>query len=235
VVGCRRRSGMLRIEVCDTGAGIPLDQQQKIFGEFYRLGEDNHDRRTGLGLGLAIVERLCNLLNHPIELNSTPGTGSRFAVIAPLIISPPEFAAPPVSPPPITDAFNGKLIIVIDDDALVLESMGGLLRSWNFRAVTVGSFSAALTGLSVQDGPPDFIICDFHMSDGISGIEAIERLRSAFGTPIPAFLISGDIDAERLRETRESGYYLLHKPVSPIALRSLLNQLSKSFDVAGAA
>jgi signal transduction histidine kinase len=233
VVACRRRRGSLRIEVYDTGAGIPEDQRQSIFAEFYRLGNTN-DYGAGLGLGLAIVDRLCRLLDHPIELASAAGRGSRFAVIVPLVEARSEIAAPPISPTR-ADALGGKLVVVIDDDALVVESMGGLLRSWNCRVVAASCFSAALAGIEACDGRPDLIISDYHLSDGMSGIDAIERLRRALRTPTPAFLISGDINAECVREARERGYHLLHKPVSPIALRATLNALSKHFDIAGAA
>jgi CheY-like chemotaxis protein len=232
VIGCRRRNGSLRIEVCDTGVGIPEDQRQNIFAEFYRLGEGSGNR-VGLGLGLAIVDRLCRLLDHPIELASTSGRGSRFAVTVPLVEPRSETAAPPLSPPTHADALSGKLVVVIEDDALVLESMGGLLRSWNCRVVAASCFNAALAGLEACDRRPDLIISDYHLSEGMSGIEAIERLRRGLRMTVPAFLISGDINAERAREMRERGYHLLHKPVSPIALRSMLNALSKHFDIAG--
>jgi signal transduction histidine kinase len=232
VIGCRRRNGSLRIEVCDTGVGIPEDQRQNIFAEFYRLGEGSGNR-VGLGLGLAIVDRLCRLLDHPIELASTSGRGSRFAVTVPLVEPRSETAAPPLSPPTHADALSGKLVVVIEDDALVLESMGGLLQSWNCRVVAASCFNAALAGLEACDRRPDLIISDYHLSEGMSGIEAIERLRRGLRMTVPAFLISGDINAERAREMRERGYHLLHKPVSPIALRSMLNALSKHFDIAG--
>ena len=233
VVGCRRRGRSLRIEVYDTGVGIPTDQRQRIFAEFYRLGY-GHDNRAGLGLGLAIVDRLCRLLDHPIELASTPGKGSRFAVSVPLAQSGSEIAAPSISPPTHADALTGKLVVVIDDDALVLESMSGLLKGWDCRVVAAPCFSAALAGAQACDRRPDLIISDYHLSDGMSGIDAIERLRRALRAKVPAFLISGDINAERVRETRERGYHLLHKPVSPIALRAILNKLLKHFDIAGA-
>jgi signal transduction histidine kinase len=235
VVACRRRRGSLRIEVYDTGAGIPEDQRQNIFAEFYRLGEADNDRRAGLGLGLAIVDRLCRLLDHPMELASTKGKGSRFAVMVPLVASRAEVAPLPIAHPLQADTLSGKLVVVIDDDALVLESMGGLLRNWNCRVVAAAGFGAALAGAEACDQPPDLIISDYHLADGMSGFDAIERLRRALRAPMPAFLISGDIHAERVREARERGYHLLHKPVSPIALRAIVNKLLKPIDIAGAA
>jgi CheY-like chemotaxis protein len=233
IVGCRRRDRQLRIEVWDTGVGIPQDQHQNIFSEFYRLGEPDRDRRSGFGLGLAIVDRLCQLLDHPIKVTSTVGKGSRFTVVVPMVPARPEVVelpAPGLVPP---DICKGKLLVVIDDDPLVLVGMGGLFRSW--AAVSSRrNRSAALSGLTAHGHPPDLIISDYHLPEGKSGIGAIERVRSAFCTPIPAFLITGDTNPEALREARANGYHLLHKPVPPMALRAMLNQILRKEEVARA-
>ena len=114
-----------------------------------------------------------------------------------------------------------KLIVVIDDDPLVLDAMGGLLRSWGYRVVSAPSDHAALASLAQKRQPPDLIVCDFHLSEG-TGIEAIERIRNS--APIPAFLISGDAAPERLREARAHGYHLMHKPVDPTTLRAMVHE-----------
>jgi signal transduction histidine kinase len=231
LVGCRKRGAELRIEVWDTGIGIPPDQRRNIFGEFYRLGEPDRDRRAGLGLGLAIVERLCRLLDHPIALTSTLGKGSCFSVTITSVAARAEDAKPPAPVDAMLDVANGKLVVVIDDDPLVLDGMRGLFRSWGCRVVTGATDATALTGLAALQQQPDLIISDYLLSDGKTGIEAIERLRNAFDSPIPAFLISGDISPERLREARAGGYHLQHKPVEPMVLRALLNQLLKKANV----
>jgi len=224
LVGCRTRGGLLRIEVCDTGRGIPESQRQKIFGEFYQVAEAEQERRGGLGLGLAIVDRLCRLLEHPLELTSTVGRGSRFAVVVPLAAAPTKVVAP--APLVAADAPSGKLVLVIDDDALVLEGMRGLLHGWGCNVVTAPSEDAALAGLVGRR--PDLIISDSRLADGIAGTGVIARLRGSFGAAIPAFLISGDTGPERLREARLSGHHLLHKPVHPMMLRAMLGQLLKA-------
>ena len=117
---------------------------------------------------------------------------------------------------------------VIDDDELVLDGMGGLLQGWGCQVVAAASDDAALASLAEHDRQPDLIISDYQLADGKTGFEAIERLRSALGAPIPAFLISGDTAPERLREASASGYHLLHKPVSPAALRATLNHLLRA-------
>jgi len=119
---------------------------------------------------------------------------------------------------------------VIDDDALVLDSTGGLLRGWGCDVVTAASVHLALAGLSARDRTPDLIISDYRLSDGQNGIEAIETLRAAFNFSVPAFLISGDTAPKRVREARASGYHLLHKPVRPRALRAMLGQYLKKHD-----
>jgi signal transduction histidine kinase/CheY-like chemotaxis protein len=226
VVGCRRRVGLLRIEVWDTGVGIPADQRRNIFGEFYQLAESQRDRHSGLGLGLAIVDRLCGLLDHSIEMDSRLGRGSRFSVSAPLS-SPLKSPGHRAAPRALADRSRSKLIVVVDDDALVLEGMRGVLTSWGCRVVTASSDSAALASLLECQRPPDLIISDYRLAGGRTGFEAIERLRSAFGAQVPAFLISGDTAPERLREASASGFHLLHKPVLPITLRATVNQLLK--------
>src|SRR5262249_32873923 len=172
VVGCRCRGDRLRIEVWDSGPGIPLEQQRKIFGEFYRLADAVKTNQAGLGLGLAIVDRLCALLDHPIELTSTPGKGSHFGVNVPRAAAQPKIEPPPQD---AIDVARGKLVVVIDSDVRVLEGMGGLLRNWGCRVVTATTSEAALTEVKRigRQARPDLIISDYHLADGQSGITAI--------------------------------------------------------------
>jgi signal transduction histidine kinase/FixJ family two-component response regulator len=230
IVGCRRRGDRLRIEVWDSGPGIPADQQRNIFGEFYQLGNSKGDRGPGLGLGLAIVDRLCNLLDHPIEIASRLEAGSRFSISVPLAVSTPEQAETSEMAMPMPDRVTGRLILVIDDDALVLDAMGGLLKSWGCEVMAVSSTREALAATAAHTRLPDLIISDYRLADGTTGFDAISQLRKAVGAPVSAFLISGDTAPERLREANISGYPLLHKPVMPMTLRALLTQLLKESD-----
>ncbi len=227
LVGCRKRGQELRIEVWDSGIGIPPDQHDKIFGEFYRLGEPDRDRRAGLGLGLAIVDRMCRLLGHPVRLRSIVGKGSVFAVTVPLAPANKRAIEASVVPRNQPSLPNGKLVLVIDDDPLVLEGMSGIFRRWGCRVVTADSDSKALQAAAEQDDVPDLIISDYHLSNGCTGIETIERLRGQLSADIPAFLISGDTDPATLREAKAKGFHLLHKPVNPMALRAMFNQAIK--------
>ncbi len=234
-VGCRRRGAALRIEIWDSGPGISADQRQNIFNEFVRLTDSKRDGQRGLGLGLAIVDRLCGLLGHPIEVSSIVGKGSRFAVTVPLVAARPLSAELSEAAQPMIDVFDGQLVAVVEDDPLVSDGMGGLLRNWGCRVVTAGSASAALTNLAPYGQPPDLIISDYRLSDGKTGIEVIESLQSAFGMAIPAFLISGDAALDGLHKPSAGGYRLLHKPVSPMKLRSMLAHYLKSSQIAGVA
>jgi CheY-like chemotaxis protein/anti-sigma regulatory factor (Ser/Thr protein kinase) len=223
LIGCRRVGDRLRIDVCDTGIGIPEDQHRDVFGEFYQVAAAN--RRDGMGLGLAIVERLCALLEHPISLASRLGKGSQFSVSVPMVPAGEVSVQRSAAVPTIFDPLAGKLIVVLDDDELTLDSTGGLIKSWGCRLVTAGTDREALASLG--DEVPHLVISDFWLKEGLTGIAAVAGLRHSLRAPVPAFLISGDISPERLEETRASGLDLLHKPVSPLALRAMMSRLLK--------
>lgn len=232
VVGCRRRGDRVRLEVWDSGIGLAEDQHRNIFGEFYQVGSPAPGQRAGLGLGLSIVDGLCRLLDHPIDLASRPGAGSRFAVSVPCAAARPVPDAGVTGPAATFEAIanpaRDKLIVVVDDDALVLDGMRGLLQGWGCRVVAASSDDAALAGLAAHHGHPNLIISDYLLANGRTGVDVIERLRAAFAVPIPAFLISGDTTSERMHDAEASGLPLLHKPVSPMALRSMVNQLLRA-------
>lgn len=222
VVGCRRDGERLRIDVCDSGPGIAKHHQRSIFSEFYRLESGDQSRGDGLGLGLAIVERLCALLKHPLTVSSTLGKGSRFSVSVPL--SREETTRPaPEAPLVRTDPLVGKLIVVMDDDPLVLDGTRGLLKSWGCDVVIASSSSDALALLA--GAMPHLIISDFHLSEGQTGIDAINSLRRELGTPVPAFIVSGDVSIDREGHADGSAFQLLHKPVSPMVLRAMMSAL----------
>jgi two-component system, sensor histidine kinase len=223
IVGARRREGHARLEIWDSGPGIPVEKQQAIFQEFYQLGNPERDRSKGLGLGLAIVKRLAQLLEHPLDLTSSPGRGSRFSIELPLgearrVTPPPRLRKPPGD-------LSGAFVVVVEDERLVREGMQDLLTQWGCQVVTAGSAMEAAARLAEHDRIPDLIISDYRLRDGETGIQAISRLQAEYPVSIPALLISGDTAPERLREARESGLRLLHKPVPPARLRAMLAAL----------
>jgi signal transduction histidine kinase len=224
LVACRRRGNALRIEVWDSGIGIPEDQRQCIFNEFYQVASEQGDG-GGLGLGLSIVERLCRLLDHPLDLASIPGKGSRFAVTVPQAPAQVDRleAADPVEA--AIRPLAGKFVLLIDDDRLVLEGMSGLLRSWGCRVSPWTSAGASLAAVLALHEKPDLVICDHHLGQGDTGIAVIKRVRDIFHAPIPAILITGDVSRERKLESEASGCGFLQKPVAPAALRAMLHAL----------
>jgi len=230
IVGCRRRGEMLRIEVWDSGPGIPEDQKQNIFGEFFQLTAPERNRYGGLGLGLAIVHRLRLLLNHQIDLASTVGRGSRFAILVPMADERITSTEPVDSPHPAAFAVEGKVILVIADAPIVQEGTGGLLGKWGYSVLTAGSDEASLIRLAERQQRPDLIISDYHLASGKTGIRAIEQINAAFGSSIPAILISGDTAPEPLRDAKDRGYILLHKPVDPMRLRAVMHELFMDHD-----
>jgi signal transduction histidine kinase/CheY-like chemotaxis protein len=226
VVGGIGRGKALRIEVWDSGIGIPEDQQQNIFREFYQVGGARAGG-AGLGLGLAIVDRMCRLLGHPLELASTQGRGSRFSITvprAPAQIEPAEIPHPLRA---VIQPFTGKFVVVIDDDRLVLDGVCGLLRGWGCQVSASTSSDAALASLLALHEKPDLIISDHHFTHGETGIAVIERLRHTFNAPIPALLITGDISVERKQEAEAGGYEMLQKPVPPMTLRATMSEILK--------
>jgi GAF domain-containing protein len=228
VVGCRRRAGRLHFEVWDSGPGIPEDQKESIFGEFYQIAARATAARGGLGLGLAIVDRLGRLLDHPVEVASRLGRGSRFSVSVPRVAEHAVPREPSDSLARIADTVSGKLVVVIDDDALVLSAMEGILRSWGCNTVTAPTEGAALAVVRQLDRQPDLIISDYRLAEGRTGIDAIEGLRRALGSAVPAFLMSGDTAPDRLRDATRGNYALLHKPVAPMTLRAMVNRYLKA-------
>lgn len=225
LIGCRRRGDRVRIEVRDSGIGIPADAQESVFHEFVQLKNPGRNRSQGLGLGLAIVKRLVSLLGLRLDLRSSPGSGSVFAIEVP--------AAKPVerrteerssrSAPGM--ALEGKVVAAVDDDELVLASVTGLLESWGCVVLPAASGSQALERVRSMGLTPDALLCDYRLLEGEKGTDVIAALRKEFGETIPAILISGDTDPDVLRMAQEAGLSLLHKPVSSPKLRTLLHRM----------
>lgn len=223
LIGCRRRGAHVTIEIWDTGPGIPPDQQERIFHEYYQISNPERDRTKGLGLGLAIVRRLTQLLGCKLQLRSQPGRGSCFSVELPLA------AAMAIEMPSTRQdefgAFAKGLVVVVDDEVAIREAMAALLSGWGHEVITAGSGDEAIRRLSTCTGRPDLIISDYRLRDGETGATVIDRLRSEFNETIPAMLITGDTAPDRLVEAQASGLLLLHKPVSNGKLRAAVVNL----------
>lgn len=222
VIGCRRRMDRVRIEVCDTGIGIPAAEQNKIFQEFYQVGNSERDREKGMGLGLAIADRIARLLDCTLTLRSNPGEGSVFTVEVPRG-QQAKVVHDRMGAGLDTIDVAGAMILMIEDDPAVLEGTCGVLKGWGCQARGMKSIDEAIAFLDDSSEIPDAILADFRLRGGATGVEAIHRVRETCGARIPAMLITGDTAPERLREARASGFPLLHKPVAPVKLRALLS------------
>jgi len=221
LLGCRRSGKQVRIEVHDTGIGITSDELNNIFEEFYQIENPERDRRKGLGLGLAIVKRLADLLNCPIELSSTPDKGSLFRITVPYVTNAIPQTMPVQS---FINDLQGTRVLVIDDEAIIRVGMRKVLEQWGCEVKEAESIEQALKLLKPECAI-DIILTDYRLRENETGIEAIQRIHAACDNILPAIILTGDTDPQRLREAKGSGFQLLHKPVSSGKLRSLMSYL----------
>jgi PAS domain S-box-containing protein len=221
VVGCRRRGGELEIAVYDTGPGIAAHQRQGMYAEFSRLEHDSPWGEKGLGLGLSICDRLARLMHHTLSFGSQPGRGSVFGVRVNRDVNARRArSAEPQLPAPDLGDLNGLRVLCVDNDAAILDGMEALLAQWGVQVLKARS-SAEATLLCTQSGI-DTILADYHLGDGVDGIELLRRLRKSRIPAVAAALISADHGADLMLHARSAGFPLLHKPLRPAALRALL-------------
>lgn len=229
LVGARRRNdGTVRVEVWDTGSGIAPEHQGRIFDEFYRV--DHHDvsenesgPRRGLGLGLATVQRLAELLDTRVELNSKPGRGSVFSFNVPEVPLQHIMHTPPEETPLNV---TGMRVLVIDDEPAILSGIRYLLRSWGCEVAIAEDRTQALEAAKIWPTPPDIVISDLRLRDGESGLDALAALdhyyRHHGNMPYARLLITGETRSDRLREIMAAKIPVLYKPVSPEQLREAM-------------
>ena len=224
LLGCRRQGDQLRIEVWDTGPGIPSDQLDIIFEEFYRGNTSSTSDAAGFGLGLSIVDRLSRLLNHSLTVRSNEGKGSVFAISVPMEVEPETRLIAPHAP--VRTGNEGlPRVLVIEDDVIVLQALELLLDQWGCEVIATSGYDEAIEELAGQTQAPDLVIADFRLSGPASGIVAIRQIAKMLQVDLPGLIITGDTDPRRLKEARLSGYPLLHKPVSALALRAAVASL----------
>ncbi|HYQ90916.1 MAG TPA: NahK/ErcS family hybrid sensor histidine kinase/response regulator, partial [Candidatus Competibacteraceae bacterium] len=224
LVATRRRGAKLRFEVHDTGPGIPADKLDDIFQEFYQLGNPERDRRQGLGLGLAIVKRVAALLGHDLTVRSRLGHGSCFMITVPLSQEPASSLLFPAMPVPGLELWKHR-VLVLDDDHAILAAMEGLLKRWGCQVSTAASLEEAQKKITANVLPPELLIVDYRLPGEVSGLDAAMALQTALGRCVPVLVITGDTAPDRLREAQASGYPLLHKPLQPAKLRSMMRHL----------
>lgn len=226
LVGCRRQGNQIRIEVCDNGLGIPADKRHVIFQEFARLESNGDAAERGLGLGLAIVERIAHMLNNPIGLHSVVGRGSIFGITVPRAAVEPQQALAPLALPPIAaGSLSDIFVLCIENEAGVREAMTTLLEGWSCQVAAVATIAAARQTVAAAGRSPDIILADLHLDEGSpDGLDAIAQLRRDWGLHLPAILITADRSQETRHRADDMGVDVLHKPVKPAALRALISQ-----------
>lgn len=225
LVGCRYRNEQLCIEVRDSGIGINKNKLKLIFNDFYQVDNPERDRSRGHGLGLAIVDRLTDLLGHTLTVNTRPGQGSTFSICLPRVTTISADIEAPSTAQTYIDDVAGAIVLVIDDEILVREGMANILNEWDCEVLLADSAEEAWKQLKSTGLQPDIILADYRLRENKTGVEAIEFLQQKTQYECPAIIVTGDTAVDRLREANASGYQLLHKPVSPSKLRSLLSYL----------
>jgi CheY-like chemotaxis protein len=222
LIGCRRRKRRLRIEICDTGLGVPNAKRRAIFKEFHRLDQGAKVAR-GLGLGLSIVERIGKVLDHKVDLDSTPGRGSRFWVEAPIATATPASKLKPMSRRADGGQLRDMVLLCIDNEPEILRGMQTLLGGWGCTVLTAADLKGATALLKQQSLLPHGLLVDYHLDDG-NGMEAIMQLRWRLGADLPAILVTADRSPHVRDEARARNVQVLHKPLKPAALRALIAQ-----------
>jgi CheY-like chemotaxis protein len=226
LIGCRRRGDKLRIDVYDTGIGIPHSKRRAVFKEFHRLDQGARVAR-GVGLGLSIVERIARVLDCDVALKSVVGSGSRFSVEVP--------RGKTVTNEPIVHGarrlnagrLTGTIVLCIDNDRSILDGMEKLLGGWGCRVLTAVDLTEALAAVEASGLEPDGLLVDYHLDSG-NGIGVVAELRRRFGRQddavLPAILITADRSAHVRAEAEAETVHILHKPLKPASLRALIMQ-----------
>ncbi|WP_169727506.1 hybrid sensor histidine kinase/response regulator [Granulosicoccus antarcticus] len=230
----RRESAGLSILVSDTGHGIPDSERQKVFSEFYQLMEGDSQRASGVGLGLSIVHRLSALLDIDIKLDVAKGGGTEVRLLMATGVescdSSPERESNS-SDPGDSRAFESvkteenllrRCIVFIDDDVAIRDAMQSMLTQWGCIAVCVRDAEEGLQRLFSLALEPDAVVCDLHLANGCSGLDAIQLLREVLEQAMPAMLVSGASGADELHEIERAGFHCLTKPVSPENLKEAI-------------
>ncbi|WP_430475722.1 NahK/ErcS family hybrid sensor histidine kinase/response regulator [Thalassospira lucentensis] len=227
VVGCRVRGDKLNIEVWDSGPGIPEDKLKIIFREFHRLEGPETTDVKGLGLGLAIVDRLGKSLGHPVTVRSRPGRGTVFSVEVPLGIADTQSTLKPKRR--MAGELGGLRVLCIDNEPTILDGMRAMLDNWGCVVATAQSGTFAenlLTKPEEGKSPfsPDIILADYHLDSGRTGLEVLSRLRDVHAVNVPGVIITADRSTETADLIREQGFSLLNKPLRPAKLRALMTR-----------
>jgi len=226
LLGCRRQKDHVLLQVWDTGPGIPEDKLTEIFQEFKRIRPGGSQADKGLGLGLAIVDKISRMLGHEVTVSSVEGKGSVFSVRVPLGQLQPD--RPGTDNPTVSrldDGLSGARVWVIDNDRSICQGMKTLLEGWDCRVVTAVSMNDLERQLAPESSPVDLILADYHLDNDENGVDVVGEINRRRAVPAPVLMITANYTNELKQHIRELGYLLMNKPVKPLKLRSVLNHV----------
>jgi two-component system CheB/CheR fusion protein len=228
LVGCRRHKGKLRIEIWDTGIGIPESELQAIFEEYHQLDNAARQRSHGLGLGLSIVKSLGELLGHPIKVRSLHGKGSVFSIE--VAVTPGDASSSPDHRRPGADEGSAQTtprtgtILIIEDDPEVREHLELFLAEEGYNTMTAIDGPSALELAARRTMRADLVLADYNLPNGMNGIEISEKVRQELNRQIPFIILTGDISTQALRDIALHDCVQFNKPVK---LRALMQAIEK--------
>lgn len=229
VLGCRRQANHVLLQVWDTGAGIPGDKLTEIFQEFKRIRPMGGQGDKGLGLGLAIVDKIARMLGHEVSVSSEEGRGSVFSVRVPLGKLRPAPPAPRDSVAVSADhGLSGARVWVIDNDLAICQGMKTLLEGWDCQVVTAISADDLAGKVDVVNARVDLILADYHLDNDENGVDAVAIINRQRHRPAPVLMITANYTNELKQHIRELGYLLMNKPVKPLKLRSVLTHVIRT-------
>jgi len=225
VLGCRRHEQSLSIQVWDSGMGIAENRLEEIFQEFKRGDVQRPDQDRGLGLGLAIVEKIAGILGHRIHVRSWPGRGSMFSVEVPISATAPKPLPNLLMSEPMLERLRGARVWVLDNDATICAGMRTLLEGWGCRVVTALSEEDLARQVDNYHAGADLLIADYHLDNDQNGVDAVARINARRACAIPAMMITANYSNELKQQIRELGHTLMHKPVRPMKLKAAMSHL----------
>ncbi|MEZ9369083.1 NahK/ErcS family hybrid sensor histidine kinase/response regulator [Shewanella sp. 10N.286.51.B2] len=225
LLGCRRRGKYLEIQVLDTGCGIDEHETEEIFKEFKRLNHPSSQNVSGLGLGLAIADRISKVLDHQIQVSSKLGQGSVFSIIVPLGETISEKSAKPV--PSLTQPLAGVKVLCIDNEEAILAGLESLLTRWKCEVICATDLADARIKLGLKGVAPDIVLADYHLDNNQNGVDAMDGIRSRYGEHLPGILITANTNKDLVEDVQKRGYHYMAKMIKPAALRALISSLVK--------
>ncbi len=225
VLGCRRHRQRVSIQVWDSGIGIAENRLEEIFQEFKRGDVQRPNQDRGLGLGLAIVEKIAGILGHRIQVRSWPGKGSMFSIDVPLSATAPKPLPCLDMSEPMLERLRGARVWVLDNDAAICAGMRTLLEGWGCQVVTALSEQDLARQVDNHHAEADLLIADYHLDNDQNGVDAVARINARRASPIPAMMITANYSNELKQQIRERGHTLMHKPVRPMKLKIAMSHL----------